>query len=171
MCSAFTPVCGFDNSTIILIGDVCCKNTKCSGELCPHKRLFNLSAKAIINVRKARLSAWCEIFFWRSNKFLFLVVWSRGLHFWSESQINSRWYWRYLLSWQVLFQQREMRISWRLCNNSEIHLWLWKVWILVVCSQSSYYVTRAREDDKNRQNTLFLCWGKDELGTQQKIVT
>ena len=40
------------------------------------------------------------------------------------------------MSWQVLFLQREMRISWWLCNNSEIHLWLWKVWSLVVCSQS-----------------------------------
>ena len=52
---------------------------------------------------------------------------------------------------------REMRISWWLCNNSEIHLWLWKVLSLVVCSQSSFYVTRARKDDTNRQNTLFLC--------------
>ena len=63
--------------------------------------------------------------------------------------------WRCVLSWQVLSQQREMRICWWLCNNSEIHLWLWKVWNLVVCSQSCFYVTRARKDDKNRQNTLF----------------
>ena len=94
---------------------------------------------------------------WRANKFLFLVVWSGGLHFWKESKVNSRCYWRCLLSWQVLFQQREMRISWWLCNNFEIHLWLWKRWSLVVCSQSSFYVTRARKDDTNRQNTLFLC--------------
>ena len=57
---------------------------------------------------------------------------------------------------KFFFQQREMRISWRLCNNPEIHLWLWKIWSLVVCSQSSFYVTRARKNDKNRQNTLFL---------------
>ena len=30
-------------------------------------------------------------------------------------------------------------------------------WSLVVCSQSSFHVTRAGKDDKNRQNTLFLC--------------
>ena len=54
-------------------------------------------------------------------------------------------------------QQREMRIYWWLCNNSEIHLWLWKVWSLVVCSQRFFYVTRGRKDDKKRQNTLFLC--------------
>ena len=34
------PDCGFDNSTIILIGDVFCLNTKCSGKLCLHKKTF-----------------------------------------------------------------------------------------------------------------------------------
>ena len=38
MCSTFTPDCGFDNSTIILIGDVYCPNTKCLGKLCLHKK-------------------------------------------------------------------------------------------------------------------------------------
>ena len=50
-----------------------------------------------------------------------------------------------------------MRTPWRLGNNSEIHLWLWKVWSLVVCLQSPFIVTTARKDDKNRQNPLFLC--------------
>ena len=40
MCSAFTPDCGYDNSTIILIGNVPCPNTKCSGRLCLHKKTF-----------------------------------------------------------------------------------------------------------------------------------
>ena len=40
MCSAFTPDCGFDNSTIILIGDVYCPNTKCFGKFCLHKKTF-----------------------------------------------------------------------------------------------------------------------------------
>ena len=40
MCSAFTPDCGSDNSTIILIGDVYCPNTKFSGKLCLHKKTF-----------------------------------------------------------------------------------------------------------------------------------
>ena len=38
MRSAFTPDCGYDNSTIILIGDVYCPNTKCSGRLCLQKK-------------------------------------------------------------------------------------------------------------------------------------
>ena len=40
MCSAFTPDCGYDNSTIFLIGDVYCANTKCLGKLCLHKKTF-----------------------------------------------------------------------------------------------------------------------------------
>ena len=40
MCSAFTPDCGYDNSTIILIGDVYCPNTKCLGKLRMHKKTF-----------------------------------------------------------------------------------------------------------------------------------
>ena len=32
--------CGYDNSTILLIGDVYCPNTKCLGKLCLHKKTF-----------------------------------------------------------------------------------------------------------------------------------
>ena len=40
MCSAFTPNCGYDNGTIILIGDVYCPNTKRLGKICLHKKTF-----------------------------------------------------------------------------------------------------------------------------------
>ena len=40
MFSTFTPDCGYDNSTTILIGDVYCPNTKCSGKFCLHKKTF-----------------------------------------------------------------------------------------------------------------------------------
>ena len=40
MCSAFTSDCGYDNSAIILIGDVYWPNTKCLGKLCLHKKTF-----------------------------------------------------------------------------------------------------------------------------------
>ena len=40
MCSAFTPDCRYDNSTIILIGDVYCPKTKCSGKFCLHEKTF-----------------------------------------------------------------------------------------------------------------------------------
>ena len=40
MCSAFTPDCGYDNSSNILIGNVYCPETKCMGKLCLHKKTF-----------------------------------------------------------------------------------------------------------------------------------
>ena len=46
MCSAFTPDCGYDNSTIILIGDVFCPNTKCLGKNCVHKENFQFHGRS-----------------------------------------------------------------------------------------------------------------------------
>ena len=40
MCSALTPDCRYNSSTIILIGDVYCPNKKCSGKLCVPKKTF-----------------------------------------------------------------------------------------------------------------------------------
>ena len=40
MCNALTPDCGYNNSTIILIGDVHCPNTKCLDKVCLHKKTF-----------------------------------------------------------------------------------------------------------------------------------
>ena len=119
-------------------------------------RLFNLSAEAIINARIVGLCARCAIFLLKIKQIPFSCRLVKGFTFLREPKISSSCYWRGLLSWQVLFQRREMRIYWRLCKHSEIHLWLWTIWSLVVCSQSSCYVTRASKDDTNRQNTLFL---------------
>ena len=38
--AAFTSDCAYDNSTVILIGDVFCPYAKCLGKLCLHKRTF-----------------------------------------------------------------------------------------------------------------------------------
>ena len=40
MCSEFSPDCGYDNSTIILIGDNFCPNTKCLGKFWLHYKTF-----------------------------------------------------------------------------------------------------------------------------------
>ena len=40
MCSAVTHGCGYENSTILLIGDVYCPNTNCAGKHCLHKKIF-----------------------------------------------------------------------------------------------------------------------------------
>ena len=38
--------CGYDNSAIIIIGDVYCPNTKCLGKLCLHKKTFQSLARS-----------------------------------------------------------------------------------------------------------------------------
>ena len=81
MCSAFTPGCGYDNSTNILIGDVYCPNTKCSERICLHKGLFNLSVEAIIIFRKARLCARCAIFLLKIKQFPFSCRLAKGFAF------------------------------------------------------------------------------------------
>ena len=72
MCSAFTPDCGYDNSTINLIGDVVFKpNTKSLGKFACSKRFFKLLAEAIINVRNVGLCARCAIFLLKIKQILF----------------------------------------------------------------------------------------------------
>ena len=121
------------------------------------RRLFNLSAKRLSMPAMWVCVPGAQYSFWRSKKFLFLVAWSRSLHFWREPKISSRSYWRCLLSWQVLFQQREMRISWWLCNNSEIHLCLWKVWSLVVCSKIPFMLQEHVKTTKTDKTRFFFA--------------
>ena len=158
MCIAFTPDCGYDNSTFILIGDVYCPKTKSLGKRCLHKKTFQSLGRS--DYQCPHCGPVCQVrntpFEDQTNSF-FLSL-GQGVYNFEESPKSVQdIFLRCLLSWQVLFQQREMRIFWWLCNNSEIHSCLWKVWSLVVCSQSSFYVTRARKDDKNRQNTFFFA--------------
>ena len=51
MCSAFSPDCGYGNSAIILIGTCIAQTQNVWVHFAGTKRLFNLSAEAIINVR------------------------------------------------------------------------------------------------------------------------
>ena len=173
MCSALTPDCGYDNSIIILIGDVFCPNTKCLGKICLHKKTFQSLGRS--DYQCPQCGPVCQVrnilFEEQTNSFILSL--GQGVYIFEESPksvqdaIGDVYCPGIVLrscqvscpeqSCQVLFQQREMRIYCRLCNNSEIHLWLWKVWSMVVCSQTSFFVTRTRKDDANRQNTLFLC--------------
>ena len=157
MCSVIRQ-CGFDKSTIILIGHVYCPKTKCSCKLCVHKKSFQSLGRSDYQCPHYASVGQVRNMHFEDEKNSFFLSVGLGVYIFSrESKVSSRCYWRCVLSRWVLSQQRKMRISWLLCNNSEIHLRMWKVWSLLVGSQSSFYVTRARKDDKNRHNTFFLC--------------
>ena len=95
-----------------------------------------------------------QYFFWGSKNSFFLSF-GQGVYIFEESQIKMLLEMSFVLA--TFVSTERMLISWRLCRNSEIHLWLWKVLSMVVCSQSSFYVTRTRKDDTNRQNTLVFA--------------
>ena len=69
MCSAFNPDCEYDKSTIILIRDVYCPKTKCSGKLCLHKKTFKSLGRSDYQI--PHCASVCQVFF--------LVNWSRCL--------------------------------------------------------------------------------------------
>ena len=169
MCSTFTPDCGFDNCTFILIGNVYCPNTECLGKLCLYKKIFQSLGRSdyqcpqcgsVCQVRNVPLKIKHTPFF---------VAWSGGLHFWREPKINSRCYWRCLLSWQVLSQQREIWIGGYVttprfifgCGKCGAWLFVHKVPFTL---QEHVKTTKT---DKSR----FFNAKKYELGTRQTIFT
>ena len=81
MCSAFIPDCGYDNSTINLIGDVYCPKTKCSGKLCLHKNTFQSLGRS--DHQCPQCASVCRVrnIPFEDQTFLFLIAWSGGLHF------------------------------------------------------------------------------------------
>ena len=76
MCSSITVDFGYDNSTIILNGDVYCRVS-----LACTKVLFNLSSEAIINVRNECLGARCAIFLLEVKQVLFFCRLAKGFTF------------------------------------------------------------------------------------------
>ena len=85
MCSAFTPDCGYDNSTIILIVDVFCPNTKCWGKFCPHKKTFQSLGRS--DYQCPQCGSVCQVrnipFENQTNSF-FLSL-GQGVHIFEES--------------------------------------------------------------------------------------
>ena len=120
---------------------------------CP-KCLFKLSAETIINVRNARLCATCAIFLLKIKQIPFSCRLAREFTILRRLQNNFK-----MLVYcpgKYCSNREECEFPWQLCINSEIHLWLWKLWSSVFCTQNYFHVTRARKDDKSRQNTFFL---------------
>ena len=108
MCSALTPDDGFDNSIIISLGDVYCPNEKCLGTLFLHERTFKSLGRSDDQCPQGA-SVWKVRNIHFEVQTIFFVVCPRD--FLRESKMISRSYWKCLLSWQVLFQQRKMPFS------------------------------------------------------------
>ena len=85
MCSAITPDCEYDKSTIILIGDVYCPNAKCSGKLRLHKKTFKSLGRS--NYHCLQCASVCQVpnipFEDQTNSF-FLSL-EQGIYFFEET--------------------------------------------------------------------------------------
>ena len=85
MCSAFTPGCGYDNSTFILSGNVYCPNRKCSGKVCLQKKTFQFFRRS--NYQCQQCAPVCQV---RNNPFedqtkSFFLSFGQRAHVFEES--------------------------------------------------------------------------------------
>ena len=132
MCTAFTlNVCEtiallFSLGTCIIQIQSVRVNFACT------KKFYNLSAEAIINVRNARQCARCAIFLSKIKQAPFYCRLAKGFTLLRIIQNQFRILLELRIVLASIFQQRELQISCRLCNNCQKHFWLWKVWSLLL---------------------------------------
>ena len=85
MCSGLNPDCGYDNSTVILIGDVYSPNTKCLGKICLHKKSFQSLRRS--NYQCPQCASVCQVRNIPSEdrKNSFLLSFGQGVYIFEES--------------------------------------------------------------------------------------
>ena len=122
------------------------------------KRLFNLSAEAIINVRNARLCVKRAIFPLKNKQIPFFLSLGQGVYVFEESPKSIQ---------EVI---GDVYCPGKYCFNREkcesIGGYVTTPRSIYGCGKCGAWLflhevpfpfTGARKDDKNRQNTLFLC--------------
>ena len=85
MCSTFTPGCGYDNSTNVLIGDVHCPNTKCSGKLCLHKKTFQFLGRSDYQHPQCACVRQVRNIPFEDQQNSFFLSFGQGVHIFEES--------------------------------------------------------------------------------------
>ena len=157
MCSAFTTDCGQDNSTIILIGDVYCPNTKCLRKICLHKKTFQSLGRSNYQCPQCAPVCQVRIIPFEDQKYSFFLSLGQGVYIFEESPktIQNVIGDVYCPGKNCLNREKCESFDGFVTTPRSIY-GCGKCGARIVCSQSSIYVTRARNDDINRQNTLFL---------------
>ena len=88
MCSAFTPACEYDKSTIKFIGNVFCPKSMCSDVLWCTEKLFNLFKEATINVLIVRPRVRCAKFPSRNRRKSPFLIFGHGMFVFEEKKIT-----------------------------------------------------------------------------------
>ena len=170
MCSAFPLIVGMTIALLLSLGTCILQkqsiwvNNACTG------RLFNLLAEAIINISSVGLCVRCAIFLLKIKQILFSCRLVKGYTFLKRLQNQLKMFLEMCIVLASIVPTERNASLLTVMQQLPDPLRLWKIWSLVDCSQNSFFVARARKDDKNRQNTLFLPI-KVQPGTQQTIIT
>ena len=158
MCSAFTNHCGYDTSTIMLIGEVYCPNTKCLVKLCMHKKTFRSLSRSNYQVRQS--ASVCQVhnipFDDQTNSF-FLSL-DQGVYIFEETPKSIQDVIGHVYFPGKYCSNREKCVSFdgyvttpiSIQGRGECEAWL-------LAQKVPFYVRRAGEDNKNRQHTLFFA--------------
>ena len=85
MCSSFTLDCGYDDSTIILIWDVYCPNTKCLGKVCLHKMTFQSLGRSDYQCPQCASACQVRIFPFEDQTNSFFLSLGRGVYIFIEN--------------------------------------------------------------------------------------
>ena len=81
MCRAFSPVCRYDNNTIIFFEVVFCPNTKCSDKFCVHKKTFQSLGRRDYECPQSLSVCQVRNFPFEDRTNSFYVVWPSRLRF------------------------------------------------------------------------------------------
>ena len=156
MCSAFTPDCGYDNSNINLIVDVFCPKTKCSVNFACTKTFQSLGRIDYPCPQCASVCLVRNIPFEDQTKSFFLSF-GQGVYIFEESPKS------------IQDVTGDVYCPGKYCFNREkcesLDGYVTTPRSIYGCGKRGAqlldhkvpFVTRARKDDKNRQNTHFLC--------------
>ena len=167
MCSAFTADCGFENNTIFLIGDVYCPNIKCSGKVCLHKKTFQSLGRS--DFKCPQCASVCQVrnFPYESQTNSFFLSFGQGVYLFEESLKSIQ-----NIIGDVFCPGKFCfnRDKCELCIKSEIHLWLWKVWSMVVCSQSSFILQEHVKTTQTDKTRFFFAKKMNSLLDRQLFI-
>ena len=169
MCSEFTPGCRYNNSTIILIGDVFCPK-KNKSKLSMHKKTFNLSTEAIIKARNSRLCVRCAITLLKIKEILFSCRLVKGFTFLKRLQNQ----FKMLLAMcivlasivpteknpNILTAMSQLQDPFMVAKNVEPSCLFTKFFL-------RYKITWRRQ---KQTNMLFLCWKKMNLVPNKQLL-
>ena len=96
MCRAFNRIVGKTIALLISLG-TCNVGIQSVRVNFAAQKAFSISWQKRLSKSTMRVCVpGAQYSFWRSNKFHFLYVWPRGLHFWRKSRIISKSFWRCL---------------------------------------------------------------------------